>query len=170
MIYLADFSPIKPEFGLFFWTLLFFLLFWGLIGKFAFKPINESLKKREGDIQDAIDLAKKTREEMNNMKSENERVLSEAREERARILAEAKETKNAIVGEARDKAKEEASKVISSAMQDIENQKKLAMIEIKDQVSKMALDIAEKVIRKELQNNPDQQAYAQKLVDDLNLN
>ncbi|HNR08329.1 MAG TPA: F0F1 ATP synthase subunit B [Saprospiraceae bacterium] len=170
MIFLADFSPIKPEFGLFFWTLLFFLLFWGLIGKFAFKPISESLKKRESDIQDAIDLAKKTREEMNNMKSENERVLAEAREERARILAEAKETKNAIVSEARDKAKEEASKVIGSAMQDIENQKKLAMIEIKDQVSKMALDIAEKVIRKELQNNPDQQAYAQKLVDDLNLN
>jgi F-type H+-transporting ATPase subunit b len=170
MIFLADFSPIKPEFGLFFWTLLFFLLFWGLIGKFAFKPISESLKKRENDIQDAIDLAKKTREEMNNMKSENERVLAEAREERARILAEAKETKNAIVSEARDKAKEEASKVIGSAMQDIENQKKLAMIEIKDQVSKMALDIAEKVIRKELQNNPDQQAYAQKLVDDLNLN
>ena len=107
MIFLADFSPIKPEFGLFFWTLLFFLLFWGLIGKFAFKPINESLKKREGDIQDAIDLAKKTREEMNNMKSENERVLSEAREERARILAEAKERASTIVKNADEEANNE---------------------------------------------------------------
>lgn len=170
MIFLADFNPIKPEFGLFFWTTLFFILFWWLIGKYAFKPITESLKKREGDIQDAIDTAKKTREEMNTMKAENEKILAEAREERAKILVEAKDTKNSIINEARDKAKEEASKVINSAMLDIENQKKTAMIEVKDQVSKLALEIAEKIIRKELQSNPDQQAFAKKLVDDLNLN
>ncbi len=170
MIYLADFSPIKPEFGLFFWTTLFFILFWWLIGKYAFKPITESLKKREHDIQDAIDSAKKAREEVSNMKSENERILAEAREERAKILVEAKDTKNSIINEAREKAKEEASKVITAAMQDIDNQKKLAMVEVKDQVSKLALEIAEKIIRKELQNNSDQQSFAKKLVDDLNLN
>ena len=170
LIYLADFSPIKPEFGLFFWTLLFFLLFWLLIGQFAFKPITESLKKRETDIQDAIDSAKKTREEMTNMKAENEKILAEAREERAKILSDAKDTKNSIISEAREKAKEEASKVINSAMVDIDNQKKQAMAEVKDQVSKMALDIAEKIIRKELQSSPDQQSFAKKLVDDLKLN
>lgn len=170
MIYLADFSPIKPEFGLFFWTTVFFLLFWWLIGKFAFKPITESLKKRETDIQDAIDSAKKTREEMNNMKAENEKILAEAREERAKILMDAKDTKNNIIAEARDKAKEEASRVINSAMIDIDNQKKAAMSEVKDSVSKLALEIAEKIIRKELQSSPDQQSFAKKLVDDLNLN
>ncbi|MBK8776139.1 MAG: hypothetical protein IPO25_01505 [Saprospiraceae bacterium] len=69
MIYLADFSPIKPEFGLFFWTVLFFVLFWLLIGKYAFKPITESLKQRENDIQDAIDSAKKAREEVKQYES-----------------------------------------------------------------------------------------------------
>ena len=157
MIYLADFSPIKPEFGLFFWTVLFFVLFWLLIGKYAFKPITESLKQRENDIQDAIDSAKKAREEVNNMKAENDRILAEAREDRAKILSEAKDTKNSIINEAKEKAKEEASKVINSAMADIENQKKLAMVEVKDQVSKLALEIAEKIIRKELQSNPEQQ-------------
>lgn len=170
LIYLADFSPIKPEFGLFFWTLLFFLLFWLLIGKFAFKPITESLKKRETDIQDAIDTAKKTREEMSHMKAENEKILAEAREERAKIVSDAKDTKNAMINEAREKAKEEASKVINSAMIDIDNQKKQAMAEVKEQVSKMALDIAEKIIRKELHNSADQQSFAKKLVDDLKLN
>jgi F-type H+-transporting ATPase subunit b len=170
LVILADFSPIKPEFGLFAWTTLFFLLFWLLIGKFAFKPITESLKKRETDIQDAIDSAKKTREEMGQMKAENEKILAEAREERARILTEAKDSKNSIISEAREKAKEEASKVIQAAMQDIDNQKKMAMKEVKDEVSRMALDIAEKIIRKELKSNPDQQTFAKKLVDDLKLN
>ncbi|MGB3528954.1 MAG: F0F1 ATP synthase subunit B, partial [Saprospiraceae bacterium] len=166
----ADFSPIKPEFGLFFWTVLFFVLFWLLIGKYAFKPITESLKQRENDIQDAIDSAKKAREEVNNMKAENDRILAEAREDRAKILSEAKDTKNSIINEAKEKAKEEASKVINSAMADIENQKKLAMVEVKDQVSKLALEIAEKIIRKELQSNPEQQAFSKKMVDELNLN
>lgn len=170
MIYLADFSPIKPEFGLFFWTVLFFVLFWLLIGKFAFKPITESLKQRENDIQDAIDSAKKAREEVSNMKAENDRILAEAREDRAKILSEAKETKNSIINEAKEKAKEEATKVLNAAMTDIENQKKLAMVEVKDQVSKLALEIAEKIIRKELQSNPEQQAFSKKMVDELNLN
>ncbi len=170
MIYPADFSPIKPEFGLFFWTVLFFVLFWLLIGKYAFKPITESQKQRENDIQDAIDSAKKAREEVNNMKAENDRILAEAREDRAKILSEAKDTKNSIINEAKEKAKEEASKVINSAMADIENQKKLAMVEVKDQVSKLALEIAEKIIRKELQSNPEQQAFSKKMVDELNLN
>ena len=55
-------------------------------------------------------------------------------------------------------------------MADIENQKKLAMVEVKDQVSKLALEIAEKIIRKELQSNPEQQAFSKKMVDELNLN
>ena len=33
MIFLADFSPIKPDFGLLFWTTLVFLLVWIPIGR-----------------------------------------------------------------------------------------------------------------------------------------
>ncbi|MBK7438379.1 MAG: hypothetical protein IPI77_16655 [Saprospiraceae bacterium] len=95
--------------GLFFWTVLFFVLFWLLIGKYAFKPITESLKQRENDIQDAIDSAKKAREEVNNMKAENDRILAEAREDRAKNLIGSQRHQNSII-EAKEKAKEEASK------------------------------------------------------------
>jgi len=54
LIFLADFSVIKPDFGLLLWTTVFFLLFWFVIGKFAFRPIANALKKREDDIQNAL--------------------------------------------------------------------------------------------------------------------
>ena len=50
MIFLVDFSPIKPDFGLFFWTLLIFGIFFFLLSKFAFKPIAQALKDREAGI------------------------------------------------------------------------------------------------------------------------
>ena len=64
MFSLISFNPFIPSPGLAIWGLLIFLLFWLIMGKVAFNPIAEALSKRENDIQDAIDQAKKTREEM----------------------------------------------------------------------------------------------------------
>ena len=75
MLFLADFSVIKPEPGLLFWTTVIFLIFWFLMSKFAFKPIGEALKQRESDIQTALDEAKKAREEMSNLQAENEKLF-----------------------------------------------------------------------------------------------
>ncbi len=169
MIFLFDFSVIKPDVGLLLWTTIFFLLFWGLIGKFAFRPIANALKKRENDIQNALDEAKRAKEEMDNMKSENEKLLVEARQERLNLLKEAKETKTAIINEAKDKAKEEAAKIVATSMVEIENQKKVALSEVKNQVGAMALDIAEKVIRKELAGTKDHESFVDSLVKELNL-
>lgn len=170
MFTLLNFTPFQPTPGLAIWSLVIFLLFWFIMGKFAFGPIAEALQKRENDIQDSIDQAKKAREEMQNMKSENEKLLALAREERAKILQEAKEIKNAMITEAKDKAKEEASKIVQNAMNDIENQKKAAISEIRNEVGNMALTIAEKVIRKELKGNTEQESYVNTLVKELTLN
>ena len=118
MFTLIEFSPIKPDFGLLFWTTVIFLLFWFLMSKFAFGPIKDALNKRENSIQDAIDEAKKARMEMENLKSENAKVLAEAREERSKILQEAKEMKNNIVTEAKETAKAEANKILSASLTD----------------------------------------------------
>lgn len=170
MFTLLNFTPFQPTPGLAIWSLVIFLLFWFIMGKFAFGPIAEALQKRENDIQDAIDQAKKAREEMQNMKSENEQLLAQAREERTKIIQEAKEIKNAMIAEAKDKAKQEASNIVKNAMNDIENQKKAAIAEIRNEVGNMALTIAEKVIRKELKGNAEQESYVNSLMKDLNLN
>lgn len=169
-IYLLDFSPIKPDLGLILWTTIIFFLFYLMIGKFSFKPITNALKKRQNDIQDALDEAKKAKEEMAGLKAENEKLMAEAREERAKMIKEAKEAGNTIVNEAKDKAKSEAQKIMTTATTEIENQKRTAMLEVKNEIGNMALDIAEKVIKKELKSNPEQNSFVSKLVDDLKLN
>lgn len=169
MFYLADFNVIKPDFGLFFWSVVIFLLFWFIIGRLAFKPIAQALKKREDDIQGALDKAKEAKEEMAKLKSENEALLAEAREERSRMLREAKETKDAIIKEAKEGAKAEAGKILSNAMLEIDNQKKHAIDEVKNQAGLMAVSIAEQLIRQEFKDRNSQVKLAKTLVDDFNL-
>jgi F-type H+-transporting ATPase subunit b len=170
MFYLVDFSVIKPDVGLIFWTLIIFLLFWLIIGRLAFKPIAEALKKRQHDIQDALDEADKARQEMQNLNSENEKLIADARAERAQLMKEANDIKNDIVAEAREKAKEEAKKLLENARVEIENQKNAAIAEVKNKVGGMALDIAEQVLRKELKGNKEQESFVSQLVDEIKLN
>ena len=169
LFFLSDFTVARPGFGLIFWTFLVFCLFWALVGKFAFRPIKDALKKRENDIQSALDEAKNAREEMSKLNADNQRLINEAREERAKMLREAKETGDRLISEARNKAKEEAQKIVIDARNEIENQKNKAIVEVKNKVGQMSIDIAEKLIRQQMGQTQEQKALVDKLVNEIKL-
>ncbi len=170
MLFLIEFNVIQPPVGLIFWSALIFVIFWLLMSKLAFKPIIAALKKRESDIQGSLDEAKRVRQEMQNLKAENEALLVQAREERAQILKEAKEAGNRIVEEAKTRAKEDAQKIVASTKEQIEHQKMAAITDLKNQVGAISLEIAEKVIRKELRGNTEQESFVNGLVKEIKLN
>ncbi|MEP7194933.1 MAG: F0F1 ATP synthase subunit B [Saprospiraceae bacterium] len=165
-----EFSPIKPEFGLIFWSCMVFLIFWLIIGKLAFKPIISALNDRTNTIQESLDAAKTAREEMLKLNSENDRLMAEAREEKMRIIKEAKDAANSLINEAKSKAKEEAQRITVNAKNEIEVAKVAAMVDLKNQLGTMAIDIAEKIIRKRLSDDANQQEFVKRLVDDVKLN
>ena len=163
-------SLITPDIGLLFWMLLSFSIVLIILKKFAWKPILEGLKERETSIQEALDTAKKAREEMEALQSNNEELLREARAERDSLIKEARAAKDAIVAEAKDKAKEEADKIMSQARATIENEKMAAITELKNQVATLSIDIAEKILKEELSSEDKQKALVTTLLDDVNLN
>jgi len=122
---------VKPEFGLVFWMTLSFLIVVFILSKFAWGPILNSLKERETSIEDALNAAKKAKDEVANMKAENEALLQEARQERDRMMKEARDTKDAIVAEARSKAKSESDRLLAMARESIQNEKMAAITELK---------------------------------------
>ncbi|MBK8702870.1 MAG: F0F1 ATP synthase subunit B [Saprospiraceae bacterium] len=170
IFFLADFSVIKPDPGLILWTSLIFIFLWFFLGKMAFRPIQQALKKREQDIQSSLDEAKHARQEMANLKAENEKLLAEAREERTRMLKEAKEAGDNIINKAKEKAKEEAVLIMASAKQEIQNQRMALITDLKNQIGLLAIDVAEKVLRKELKQDSEQTKYINTLVDEIKLN
>ena len=170
VLFLADFSVIKPDPGLIFWTSIIFILVWVTLGRMAFGPIQNALKRREQDIQNALDEARKARQEMANLKSENEELLKQAQEERAAILKEAKEAKNSIIEEARTQAKEEYRRIVTDAKEAIENQRMAMIVDLKNQLGVISIDIAEKILHKELKGDKQQEQFVKTLVDEIKLN
>jgi len=170
LIFLAELDVIKPDPGLILWTSLVFLLIYWVLGKFAFKPIQNALKEREVSIQESLDQAKKAREEMSNLKAENEALLKEAREERSKMLKEAREISDNLIKEAKEKAKEEAKIIVTTAKEQIELQKMAAIISVKNEVGLMVLDLAGKLIKKQLKGDKAQEEYVKQLVDEIKMN
>jgi F-type H+-transporting ATPase subunit b len=164
------FSLITPDFGLFFWTMLTFVILWIVLGKFAFKPINNSLRERADNIADALKKADQAKEEMAALQAGHEKMLAEASEERSRIIAEARQTAATLVEEAREQATSEKDRIVAQAGEEIHNQKMAALVDVKNQAGKMALDIAEKVIRRELGQRESQEAYVKDLVNEYTNN
>jgi len=170
MVFLADFSVIKPDPGLIVWTSVIFLLVWVILGRTAFRPIQTALKKRDQDIQNALDEAKRAREEIGKMQSQNEQLLKQASEERALILKEAKDAKESIIREARETAKEEAQKIVNAAKVDVDHMRLEVLTSIKNDLGEMALDIAEKLVRNDLKGNTEQVDLSRKLVNEIKFN
>ena len=141
---------VTPDIGLLFWMLVSFSILLILLRKFAWKPILASLKEREESISGALNQAKKAKEEMLALKSDNEKILAEARNERDKILKEARDAKDSIINEARSKATTEADRLLQIAREGINNEKMAAITELKNQVATLSLEIAEKLLKEEL--------------------
>ncbi len=161
---------IKPDYGLLFWTGLVFCLLLFLLAKYAWKPILNAVNAREQKIQEALDLADKTRAEMQELQAENEKILKEARSERDALIKDAQEIANKLVDEAKNKAKIEATKIVESAKVIISMEKAAALTDLKNQLASYSLSIAEKIVRGDLASDEKQKALANKLADDINMN
>lgn len=161
---------IKPAFGLIFWMSLSFLTLLFILKKFAWKPILDMLHERENNIAEALNTAKKAREEMASLKADNERLINEARLERDKMLREARDTKDAIIAEAKGKAQQEANKILNQTRETIQTEKNAALTELKNLVAGMSIEIAEKILRTELSNDDKQKALVQNMLKDINMN
>lgn len=161
---------ITPDLGLIFWTGLTFIILLFILTKFIWKPIMSAVNKREDNIQDALDMAKKTKAEMEKLQTQNENLLKEARIERDDMIKEAKATSNSMIDSAKDKAKAEADNIIENAKNSIEAEKNAAVAELKNQVASISLEIAEKIIREELSSDEKQKQLAESFAKDINLN
>ncbi|MBW7674649.1 F0F1 ATP synthase subunit B [Chryseobacterium chendengshani] len=161
---------IEPGIGLLFWMTLTFAILLFILAKFAWKPIVNAVNDRESSIVDALNQAKLAKKEMEDLKSDNERIIREAKIERDSILKEAREIKDRIVGEAKDVAKAEGDKMIEAAKQTIQTEKNAAMSEIRTQIGALSVNIAESILQKNLEKTEAQDELVQNYLNKSNLN
>lgn len=161
---------LSVSFGTVIWTTIAFLVVVFVLGKFAWPSILKSIKEREESIEDALLAAEKAKEQLEELKEGNEKLLAEARQERDTMLKEAREVKENIIAEAKDRATVEADKVIAASRESIRNEKAAAIAEIKTQVAELSVLVAEKILKAELSSNDQQNAFVEEAMKNAKLN
>ncbi|SFO15116.1 ATP synthase F0 subcomplex B subunit [Algoriphagus ornithinivorans] len=161
---------ITPGSGLIFWQLLGFLGLLFILIKFAWKPMLAALEERESSIENALKAAETARNEMANLKAENEKLLAEARLERDVILKKAQDASNKMIEDAKVEASKQGAQMIENAKAVIETEKKAALAEVKTQVAVLTLEVTEKLLRKNLSDEKAQKELVDEFIKDLKLN
>jgi len=161
---------ITPGLGLVFWTIITFLILLIILKKFAWKPILGAVNEREESIKNALLSAENARKEMQNLQSDNQRILQEARLERDLMLKDAREMKEKMVADAKNEAQAQGLKMIEQAKTAIEGEKNAALAELKSHVATLSLEIAEKLLKDELSNKESQVKLVEKMLGDAKLN
>ncbi|HRC32363.1 MAG TPA: F0F1 ATP synthase subunit B [Bacteroidia bacterium] len=161
---------VKPEIGLIVWMLISFGIIVFLLAKYAWPVILTALDEREKSITEALDSARKAKDDVAALKADNEKILAEARNVRDTMLKEARETKDKIVNEAKAKATEESDRLLKLARESIQNEKMAAITELKNQVAQLSVDIAQKLLTEELSSPEKQKTLVKALLENVNLN
>ncbi len=160
-------SILTPDFGLFFWMLVAFLVVFLLLAKYGFPVITGMVEERKNYIDESLRKAHEAQERLANIEKEGESILQEAREKQAQILKEAAETRDAIVEKAQDKARAEGARLLEDARVAIEQEKKAAIADIRAQVATLSVEIAEKVLRQNLKDDKSQMDLIDRMLDEV---
>ena len=163
-------SLITPDFGLFFWMTVVFLVVLFVLWKWGFPVIVKMVDERKAFIDESLKKAHEANERLANIQKEGESILQEAREKQAQILKEAAETRDAIVEKAQDKARSEGARLLEEAKAAIEQEKKAAIADIRQQVATLSVEIAEKVLRANLKDDKSQMDLIDRMLDDVSAN
>lgn len=141
---------LAPNAGLMFWTLVIFLLLSLVLAKFAFKPLFAAVEGREKALEDAIEGAKRDREESAALLAQQRAQLESARNEAQSIIAEGRATAERMRGDLLAQTKHQQEEMIEQARRAIDSEKSAAIADLRREAIDLAIAGASRVIEQNL--------------------
>ena len=160
-------SWLYPDTGLFFWSVITFLIVFAILRWKAWGPLMQALDERETQIKDSLNKAEKIILDQEKSAQENELILNQAREEAKGVVSKAKEAGEKLKLKLEEDGRTKYDELLSNATDQIETEKQKALNDIKKMVVEVAIKASEKVIKRNL-NNEDNKKLIQDAVDSFN--
>jgi F-type H+-transporting ATPase subunit b len=142
-------------------TVLLFVLFAWILGKFAWGPLLKIVHERETTIREQVDSAQQAAAEAKGLLAQHQEMLRQAGREREEILKkavkEADQVRTDLVGQARA----DADQVVARSREQMQREKDQAIAELRAQVADIAVEAASRIVKSSLTEEAQR-----KLVDD----
>lgn len=159
-------NKIIPNFWMFLVQLISFLVLVFIVIKFAYKPVNNYITKRQEYMQNELLSAKEKNYEANKKIDESNSTLNAARSEASQIIEKAKEDAKLTKEEILLSAEKEVDIKRKQLQQEIELEKKQAKDDIKNQIIDVALLASEEVLKRNI-NDDDHKKLLNDFVEEL---
>lgn len=137
---------LSPNFGLFFWMSVTFLLLLFVLRKLAWGPITKALQEREERIDTSIKSAEKALAEAKQIQADNAVARREAEQDAQKILREARESAEKLRTEEVENTREKIKGMQEQARLEIEREKESALNQLRSEVADLAIQAAEKIL------------------------
>jgi len=144
----ASLTEVNP--GLTFWTIVTFLVVFLVLRWKAWGPILNMVQEREKAIQDAIDAAKRERQEAEKILSEQKQAIAEARREAAELVKKNQAEVEVLRQDLLAKSRKEAEELVVQAKRQIEDEKNKAVAEVRGFAVDLALQAAGRLVQSSL--------------------
>ena len=153
---------LNPNTGLMAWTLIIFVTLFLLLRKYAFPAIVAAVEERERALEEAIQAAKRDREEAQHLLEEHRKGIDAARADAQRLIAEGAKAGEKIRLEMVEQARHQQQEILERARQEIGAERDRAIAELRHQAVELAIKGASKVIEQNLDD-----AANRKIVEDF---
>ena len=136
--------------GLMIWTIVFFLIVFYALKRFAFGPIQKTIDERREKIRHAIEEAEHAREESRKLVEEHRALIGKARQQSEEILAEARRVADAQRERVREETEADRQRRLDETRKQIEAETQRALEQIRAEVAELTVVAASKVTGKVL--------------------
>jgi F-type H+-transporting ATPase subunit b len=133
-----------------FWTLIIFGILYFVLQKYAFPAILGQVEAREKALSDAIEAAKRDRDEAARLLAEHAAKITGARDEAQKLIADARAVAEKMRADLMDKTKAEQAEMLERARRDIGIERDKAIVELRREAVELAIAGASKVIEENL--------------------
>ena len=146
----AKANLLAPNYGLMFWTLIIFVILLFVLSKFAFGPITAAVEARERSLQEAIDAARRDREEAALLLAQHRANLDASRAEGQKLIADARVAAERVRTELVEQAHAEQARMLERARAEIAGEQAKAIAQLRKEAVELAILGAGKVINQNL--------------------
>ena len=146
---LASSSPLtRVTVGLMIWVIVFFLLTFWVLKRFAFSSIQAMLDKRREEVARTIEQAEGARDEAAKLLEDHRQMLVEARTQAEEILEDARKVADSLRERTRTDLDSDRTRRLAETERQIAAETQRALDQIKNEIAELALLTTAKVTGK----------------------
>jgi len=159
---LAASSPLTKIIpGLMIWTIVFFVIVFFVLKRYAFGPIQRLIDERREQIRRSLEEADTAREESRRLLEEHRQLIGEARGEAEQILAEARRTRESMELRMREETEQERQRRLEETKKEIQAGTRRALEQIRAEVASLTLEAASVVVGRALDAERDRELISE---------